>query len=219
MCQFMFVVSNGRHAYVLRSSINKLYSSMQSLFRILYHMHVLSGCCSTSYPADAGTTFAARHPSPFTPLKYPIGCPKITAELLRTAERKGSQWLKHGRGAFIDGLRDGTIPRNCTTRPFKSTMLGLYYEKHCAEFLAIPERYVKIDPNTGSVEIVGDPFGFNALLEINSDDSEAETFDKAKDRFGIYEESGRPKNKPIIASRAGAMAWDERMLKGEGMKG
>ena len=64
---------------------------------------------------------------PFTPLKYPIDCPKITTELLRTAERKGSQWLEHGRVALFDGLRDGTIPRNCTTKPFKSTKLGLCY--------------------------------------------------------------------------------------------
>ena len=59
------------------------------------------------------------------PLKYPIGCPMITAELLATTEKTGEKWLKNGRVAFIDGLRDGTIPRNCTTKPFKSTKRGL----------------------------------------------------------------------------------------------
>ena len=61
------------------------------------------------------------------PLIYPIGCPRITPELLRRRELQGPQWLKHGRVAFIDGLLDGTIPRNCTTKPFKSTKLGLCY--------------------------------------------------------------------------------------------
>ena len=90
----------------------------------------------------------------------------------------------------------------------------------CAAALGLQILYVLIDERTLSVKIVKwFPSLTIADSEINSDDSEAETFDKAKDRFGIYEESGRPKNKPIIARRAGAMAWDERMLKGEGMKG
>ena len=34
-------------------SDSNLYSSMQLLFRILYHMHVLSGCSSSKYPCDS----------------------------------------------------------------------------------------------------------------------------------------------------------------------
>ena len=48
------------------------------------------------------------------PIRYPIGCPVITAEILATEEKKGDEWLRDGRVAFIDGLRDGTIPLHAT---------------------------------------------------------------------------------------------------------
>ena len=140
------------------------------------------------------------------PLIYPIGCPRITPELLRRRELQGPQWLKHGRVAFIDGLLDGTIPRNCTTKPFKSTKLGLYYEAGCAAALGLETLHVLIDEETGSVKRV------QTDSEINSDDSDNEWYDRSKARFNVYDVCHRKRFfDPIVHSRRKALAWDQRM--------
>ena len=46
------------------------------------------------------------------PIVYPTGCPKITAEILNSPQPVGEGWLRWGREALMDGLRDGTIPKN-----------------------------------------------------------------------------------------------------------
>ena len=56
------------------------------------------------------------------PLSYPMECPEITKELLEMPEKKGHGWLKNMRVAFIDGLRDGTIPLRLTGISFNELL-------------------------------------------------------------------------------------------------
>ena len=59
------------------------------------------------------------------PLVYPEDCPRFDRHLLATPEPTGGLWLKGGRVALMAGVRKGTIPRNCTRKPFPITRLGL----------------------------------------------------------------------------------------------
>ena len=63
------------------------------------------------------------------PLEYPYLCPDFTAEFFAKKEPQGDPWLKHGRTALVAGVSNGTVPYDCTTRPFKSGLLGLFYER------------------------------------------------------------------------------------------
>ena len=62
------------------------------------------------------------------PWRYPIGCPKFTADRQIQPEPTGPNWLPHGRMALMAGVRNYTVPRDCTTKPLFSGRLGLQYE-------------------------------------------------------------------------------------------
>ena len=139
------------------------------------------------------------------PLRYPINCPKLNHHILDFREKQGPEWLPHGRAAFFDGLREGHIPRNCTTRPFKSTKLGLYYRG--AGALTSPTHYVLIVEPSLSVKNVDRQVEMGEL-EVNSDDSDNES----DNRFEVPTECNKAKYAPLMHNRKKALDWDERMF-------
>ena len=156
------------------------------------------------YQTDGVTVITWLH----QPTRYPIGCPQITREMMNSPDDPSPEYLSYGRAMFLMGLAEGTIPRNCTTRPFSSYLLGgIYSSQHCLED-NIPGRLVLIEEYSGRVKIIDRSSlkGKGGTLDENSDteqDGDGKRFEE-----GLKSES--LSERPLIQSVHGARLWDQK---------
>ena len=161
-------------------------------------------------PNDAAAAITYIH----EPMRYPKDCPIITEGIMQLPEPVDPTiWLPHGRGAFIAGLMERTIPRNCCTKPFSSYHLGLNYSSEASLALNLPKEMVLIDRGTGAVRRIKDNWlnqppprtQHSHLYDINSD-NELE----CRDGRRYHDESGytsMPQGHYLIQTPSAAKAF------------
>ena len=160
-------------------------------------------------PSDAAAVITHLH----EPMRYPKGCPRITAELMAQAEPADpTEWLPSGRAALISGLMSETIPRNCCTKPFSSYHLGLHYSSAASMAENLPAEMVLVDHDCGCVRRISQhrlnqPHvpRRNDLFDTNSDDELEGDGRRFEDETGF---TSLNQNRPLIQSPEGCKRWD-----------
>ena len=128
------------------------------------------------------------------PLQYPIGCPHFDKRLLATTEPTGSEWIKHGRAKLMAGVMKGSIPRNCTRRPFLKSKLGL---PHVGVTPGEADSLVIVCSKTGGVKRYNVADTADRIYDFNSDDSDNPQADLEKSRFRVSAHMSQPKTQLI----------------------